>query len=105
MLGAKRAEYLNEQQTEGVYVHLVVVLRRLLHRQIEKQYAFMELVRSLHKMKRILECGPMSEEEEETTAAKYNGLPYWATWPDGVMAKALACDLRGREFNSRPFRC
>ena len=25
--------------------------------------------------------------------------------PDGVMVKALACDSRAREFNSRPFRC
>jgi len=26
-------------------------------------------------------------------------------WPGGVMVMTLACDLRGREFNSRPFRC
>jgi len=26
-------------------------------------------------------------------------------WPGGVMAKTLACDSRGREFNSRPCRC
>ena len=26
-------------------------------------------------------------------------------WPGGVMVNALACDLRGREFNSRPSRC
>jgi len=27
------------------------------------------------------------------------------TWPGGVMVRALACDSRSREFNSRPFRC
>jgi len=26
-------------------------------------------------------------------------------WPGGVMVKALACDSRDREFNSRPSRC
>jgi len=26
-------------------------------------------------------------------------------WPGHVMVKALACDSRGREFNSRPSRC
>jgi len=26
-------------------------------------------------------------------------------WPGGVMVKALACDSRGRDFNSQPFRC
>ena len=31
--------------------------------------------------------------------------PYINVWPGGVMAKVLACDLRGREFNSRPFCC
>ena len=25
--------------------------------------------------------------------------------PGGVMVRALACDSRGREFNSRPSRC
>ena len=27
----------------------------------------------------------------------------YVMWPGGVMGKALACDSRGREFNSRPF--
>ena len=26
-------------------------------------------------------------------------------WPAGVMVRALACDWRGREFNSRTIRC
>ena len=32
-------------------------------------------------------------------------LEIWPNLPGGVMVKASACDSRGREFNSQPFRC
>jgi len=32
-------------------------------------------------------------------------IPLGIGWPGGVMVKALACDSKGREFNSRPSSC
>jgi len=29
----------------------------------------------------------------------------WLVWPGGAMVRAMACDSKNREFNSRPFRC
>ena len=36
VLGSERTEYLDEQQAESVYVHFVVVVRRVLQRQNQK---------------------------------------------------------------------
>jgi len=36
---------------------------------------------------------------------EFHSVPWHCWWPDGVMVRALACDSRGCEFNSQPFRC